>query len=124
MGFDIGSDINQIVNKVNNVSSASVTMKDATGNIVSSGTIKTGYNITIKADGETKTMATVLYGDTNGDGKITSSDYINVKNIIMSRTSLSGAYLKAADADKNGSVGSSDYIKIKNYIMNRGGIEQ
>ena len=124
MGFNIGSDINQIMTKVKNVSSAEVTMKDSKGNIVSGGTIKTGYNITIKANGETKTLSTVLYGDNNGDGKITSADYINVKNIIMHRISLSGAYLKAADADKNGSVGSSDYIKIKNYIMNRGGIEQ
>ena len=122
MGFSIGSNINQITNKIG--SNATVTIKDSTGKVVTSEIIKTGYSVTIKTKDEEKTLKTVVYGDANGDGKISSADYVAVKNIIMKRANYSDAYLKAADADKNGSVSSADYIKIKNYIMKRGEISQ
>ena len=122
MGFSIGSNINQITNKIG--SNATVIIKDSSGKVVSSDTIKTGYSVNIKTKDEEKTFKTIVYGDVNGDGKISSADYVAVKNIIMKRASYTDAYLKAADADKSGSVNSADYIKIKNYIMKRGGIEQ
>lgn len=122
MGFKIGDDIKNFASKINNLN-GSITVKDNNKNVTSIS-IKTGLDISISVNGSSKKFKTVLYGDVNGDGKITSADYIYVKNIIMKRANIKGAYLKAADADKNGSVGSSDYIKIKNYIMKRGGIEQ
>lgn len=56
-------------------------------------------------------------GDVNGDGKVTSLDYIQIKNHIMKTKVLSGATLIRADVNKDGKVTSLDYIKIKNHIM-------
>lgn len=123
MGFSVGSDVSQISNKIKQVANVSVDIKDTNGKSVSSGKMKTGYNVTIN-NGSVTTLKTVLYGDVTKDGNINSADYIAIKNIIMKRASYDDAAKKAADADKNGNVGSSDYIKVKNYIMNRGTIEQ
>ena len=58
-------------------------------------------------------------GDANGDGKISSSDYVLIKNHIMGIKLLDEASKKMADYNGDGKITSSDYVLIKNYIMNR-----
>ena len=115
MGFSVGSNINQITNKIG--SSATVTIKDTSGKVVTNDTIKTGYSVTIKTKDYEKTLKTVLYGDVNGDGKISAVDYVLIKNYIMKKTTLSGANLEAADVDKNKTISAVDYVRVKNNIM-------
>lgn len=60
----------------------------------------------------------VIYGDVNGDTKISSSDYVLIKNYIMiSKTTLDNIQELGADYNNDGKVSSSDYVLIKNYIM-------
>ncbi len=56
-------------------------------------------------------------GDVNGDGKITSSDYVLIKNHIMGTSSLSSTAQQSADYNGDGKITSSDYVLVKNYIM-------
>lgn len=56
-------------------------------------------------------------GDVNGDGKVSSLDYIKIKNHIMGTNKLTGSALTRADVNDDGKVSSLDYIKIKNHIM-------
>jgi len=56
-------------------------------------------------------------GDVNGDGKVTSLDYIQIKNHIMNSKKLTGDSLQRADVNEDGKVTSLDYIKVKNHIM-------
>lgn len=56
-------------------------------------------------------------GDVNGDGKITSMDYVLVKNHILGIKKLSGAGAKAADVNGDGKITSMDYVLIKNDIL-------
>lgn len=56
-------------------------------------------------------------GDVNEDGKITSSDYVLIKNYIMGSIVLNDAQKKYADYNEDGKITSSDYVLIKNYIM-------
>lgn len=58
-----------------------------------------------------------IYGDVNGDGNISSSDYVLVKNNIMSSLVLNNSQKIGADMNKDGKISSSDYVLIKNYIM-------
>ena len=67
---------------------------------------------------DNKTYIAVKLGDVNGDGSITPSDYVKIKNNIMGVTSLTGASQKSADVNKDGTISPADYVKIKNYIMN------
>lgn len=61
----------------------------------------------------------IIRGDINGDGLIKSSDYVFIKNHIMTTSLLTDIYLQAADFDNSGTVKSSDYVKIKNLIMEK-----
>ncbi len=56
-------------------------------------------------------------GDVNNDGKISSLDYVLVKNHILSIKKLSGASATAADVNKDGKISSLDYVLIKNDIL-------
>lgn len=122
MGFGVGSNIKDIVNRIG--SNASVTIKNASGSVITNDIIKTGYSVTIKTKDEEKTLKTVLYGDVNGDGKITAVDYVAIKNYIMKKNNLSNVYKEAADVDKNGSVTAVDYVRVKNNIMGSFTIQQ
>ena len=44
----------------------------------------------------------VVKGDANGDGLIYATDYVKIKNQIMGRPTLQGAYYLAADIDNDG----------------------
>lgn len=90
-------------------------IKDSSGKEVTStsATLATGYTVTING----KEYDIVVLGDTSGDGKITSSDYMKIKNHIMETSTLKDAYKSAADVSRDNKVTSSDYMKVKNHIM-------
>ncbi|MDQ0359781.1 dockerin type I domain-containing protein [Breznakia pachnodae] len=79
------------------------------------GYIHSSY-VTIVNTGSGGSTGTVK-GDVNGDGKVTSADYLFVKAYIMGTKSLTSDQQKAADVNGDGKVTSADYLKIKAYIM-------
>lgn len=122
MGFSVGSNINQITNKIG--SSAIVTIKDASGKVATSDIIKTGYSVTIKTKDYEKTLKTVLYGDVSGDGKITAVDYAKIKNYVLGNATLSKEQIEASDVNHSKSVTAADYGKLKNVVLGKSTIEQ
>ena len=124
-GLSLNSDISSIKTKIINANSnAKVVLKDNSGNEKNSGIIKTGDKVIVSLNGKIKEYELVIYGDTNGDGKIAASDYVKIKNHIMGRASLSGVYSEAADVNRDGKIAASDYVKIKNQIMGKSTIVQ
>lgn len=125
-GFDVGSDISIIKEKVMNANKkAVVTLKNSSGKDKNKGVIATGDVVTITSGSETKKYEIIIYGDVNGDGKIASGDYVLIKNHIMGSVTLSGVYKEASDVDRNGQLArSGDYVLIKNSIMGTGSIRQ
>lgn len=105
---------NITVSNIKKVDSDAV-IKNGSGKTISSGNIGTGY--TIKVDGREYTV--VKAGDSTGDGKITSSDYVRIKNYLRGKASLDSYEKGAADVNKDGSVTSADYVKIKNYLRGK-----
>ncbi len=63
-----------------------------------------------------KKLTAVVLGDTSGDGKISSADYLKIKKAFTNTETLEGAFFKAADINKDGRISSSDYVKIKKHI--------
>ena len=124
-GLSVGTTINTILNKLAGTKSVSVTNMSGKG---ISGNTKIGTGSTIVVtdnDGKTKyNYKVVIYGDVNGDGNITASDYVNIKNYIMKKKTLSVEALKGADSNKNGTVTASDYVIIKNYLLKKTNISQ
>ena len=59
----------------------------------------------------------IKLGDPNKDGKVSSADYISIKNSIMGTKELTDIEKLAADVNFDGKVSSADYIGVKNQIM-------
>jgi len=117
-GFELGYNLSKIVKSIQDKESkATVSYYDKDGKVKSSGIIASGDKIKIKTDREEKEYTLIIYGDTNGDGKISSADYIAIKNHIMDVKKLNTFEMECADANKDGKVNSADYIAIKNHIM-------
>lgn len=70
------------------------------------------------------TFSVVIRGDNNGDGKISALDYVILRNYLEKRTTLSGAFEKAADTNKDGEINELDYEMIRNQLDGKSDIEQ
>ena len=79
------------------------------------GEIKTGAKIKIG----NKEYTAVVLGDNNGDGKVSSSDYVKIKNVIRGKEKNSDLETKASDVNGDGKISSADYVKIKNVIRGK-----
>ncbi len=118
-GFNIGSSIGDTINKIkSNNSQTEVKVFDSSNKEITSGTISTGQKISVKVNGVEKKYEIVLYGDTNGDGKISTIDYSKIKAHIRNTLKLDGAYAAAADTSKDGKISTIDYSKVKAHIRN------
>jgi len=117
-GFTLGTDISAIKKLIlDRESKSEVSATSLNGVSKTSGIIASGDKIKIKTSREEKEYTIVIYGDVNSDGKISSADYIAIKNHIMDVKILSSLEQSYADANKDGKVSSADYIAIKNHIM-------
>ena len=117
-GYELGTKIESIMKSISDKEpQATVTAFNKGGQEKSSGIIASGDIINIKTDREEKNYTILIYGDVNGDGKITASDYMTIKNHIMDIKKLSDQEKLYADANKDGKVTASDYMTIKNHIM-------
>lgn len=56
-------------------------------------------------------------GDANGDGKISSIDYVLVKNHILNMRTLKGSKAISSDVNFDKKISSIDYVMIKNHIL-------
>ena len=75
----------------------------------------TGAKITVKG----KTYTVVIKGDIDGDGKISTADYIRVRKHILRITKPDGSALLAAhtSTDVSKQVSAADYIAIRMHIL-------
>lgn len=124
-GYALNTDISNIIKSIiDKENKATVTYLTKDYKEKKSGIVASGDILKIKTDREEKEYSLIIYGDVNGDGKITSADYIAIKNHIMDVKKLNELEKVWADANKDGTVSSADYITIKNHIMDIKKIEQ
>ena len=80
----------------------------------------TGDLLSADQDGKTVRKLLALLGDADSDGKISSKDYVRIKNHIMETRLITDAAEKlAADCNMDGKITSLDYVRVKNTIMGR-----
>ena len=117
-GFTLGEDVSKVISYVKSkYSNSTIKIVNSNNKEITSGVISTGQKMTISINGNSKTYNIVVYGDTNGDGKISTIDYSKIKAHIQNTSKLSGAYSIAADTNKDGKVSTIDYSKIKAHIQ-------
>lgn len=105
-----------------NENNSNLVITDAKGKSVKANDlIGTGYKVKDKSTN--KEYVIVKKGDTNGDGKVSSADYVRVKNVILNKTKPSVAQEEACDTNNDGKTSSADYVRIKNVILGKAIIE-
>ena len=107
-------------------SSNTVRILDASGN-EKSGTVVTGDSVAVYDASGNMLASTkvVIYGDVNGDGRISILDMICMNRYITGKSSLNGVYLEAADANRKGDGATIlDMIAMNNHIIGRKNINQ
>lgn len=115
-----------LLNKITyNKDNYDVVIKNINGEVILDDTlVGTGTTINLVTK-DTKdiiqTYTVIIYGDVNGDGEISPSDYVKVKNNILGIESLNDLYKISGDVNNDEQISPSDYVKIKNKIL---GIEE
>lgn len=125
IGFKLGdsvANVRRVLSSYPNVKLSS--FKNSSGGEITNGTISTNMRFTLTFNQKQYNYIVVIKGDVNGDGLIYATDYVKIKNHIMGKQRLEGAYLKAADINNDNNIYATDYVRIKNYIMGKGKIEQ
>ncbi len=85
--------------------------------ITEDSNLATGY--ILKDLTNNKQYTVVVMGDVNGDGKISSSDYVRIKNKLREKVTLDEFQNKASDANFDGKITSADYVKVKNVLRGK-----
>lgn len=119
-GVRVGAKASEMLTKLSLKEDVKVAIKDASGvnTIAGDSALGTNYILSITQDEVETSYRIVIYGDVNGDGKVSAVDYVQVKNCIMASSNLNGANKLAADVNKDGTISAVDYVNVKNYIMN------
>ena len=109
-----------------NLAGGEITVKDAAGNTVdpaqTTKTVGTGWTFGLGDDGETGKITALIYGDVNGDGKITMPDMVAIRKHIMRVKMLDGIYLRAGAPSMSDAEDPTpsmwDMVRVRKYIMN------
>ena len=59
----------------------------------------------------------VIYGDSNGDGKINSQDLRKAQRHILNVQSIDSYFLTAADVNKDGKLNSQDLRQVQRHVL-------
>jgi hypothetical protein len=77
----------------------------------------TGSTVTLTVDGlVVDTVIIAIVGDLDGDGAITSGDYVELKNAMVDDEAPHGIYAYAADANGDGTFTSLDLLLVSAYV--------
>ena len=76
------------------------------------------------ADKAVGSYEVVIYGDINGDGKISIIDLARVQRHILGVVKLSDAYLESGDCNKDGRISIIDLARVQRHILGAKPIEQ
>ena len=90
------------------------------------GTVATGNKLGVYVDGKLiESKDIVIYGDVNGDGKITMSDLLSINRHVIKTIMLKDIYLEAGDVNRKGDGATmSDLLAINRHVIGTIMIEQ
>lgn len=117
-GISPGTLVGEITSTVQkNGGTAQVT--DSNGNLITSGTLATGYKITIKGTSESKKYKIAVRGDVNGDGLVKINDLILIQSHILEKLTLQNEKYYAADVNYDNNVKINDLILVQSHILGK-----
>ena len=92
-------------------------IEDAEGGAVAvDSAVATGMRLVLTSGGAEDRLTLVVKGDVNGDGLVTTTDYIGVKQYFNSVHSPAASSFRAADINSDSRITALDYLRIKAYF--------
>ena len=118
-GFKLGTTattLSQNILKQNSNGKVAITDKN---NKTKTSSLATGDKVTITSNGETKTYQVVIYGDLNGDSKISPLDLLALRKHLLKEQTLSGSYFEAAKLNNKNSSSLTplDLLALRNHLL-------
>lgn len=88
--------------------------------IENTGRVETGNKLTLyDTSGKViKQYETLIYGDINGDGKVSNVDLVLLQKQLLKIEELSGVYREAANVSKDDKVSNKDLVMLQKHILN------
>jgi beta-N-acetylglucosaminidase len=128
-GIDEGTTVEAFLQQFTMVEGMTAKVYDATGNeIVPDGvrTMRTGDQLRVLGAENivVNIYPIVLFGDANGDGKISSSDLTLILRHVLGENTLTGPYVISANANFDTKVSSSDLTMILRHVLDETTINQ
>lgn len=120
-GISPNTSVTTLVNTVVK-NKGTATVVDSSGKAKSSGIFNTGDKITIKGTIESKIFVISVRGDTNGDGKISILDLLNIQKHILGRGILIEQKFYSGDVNYDGKVSIVDLLLVQKNILGRGNL--
>lgn len=110
---------------------AGISAQNCTVNILkpdgteNTGLAGTGDLLTVYVGGApVRQYEVIVYGDINGDGKISNIDLVLMQKQILGITAQSGCHLEAANTSHDGGVSNRDLVILQKHILNIAPISQ
>lgn len=124
-GIPLNQDINEIQARLHSIHANMniYEFKDKYGR-ASKGIVGTGDTISISNGVSNASYTAVLYGDNNGDGKITILDLLRVQKYLLGNSNLTSTEVIASDTNHDGKVDIVDLLRIQKYLLGSISIEQ
>lgn len=95
------------------------------GEVVSGSTvIGTGMTVQLVQNDRVKVQYLIIVtGDTNGDGKISVTDFVQMQAHLLNKTPLQAAAAKAADTSGDGKISVTDYVQLQAHILGKSTVQ-
>lgn len=123
--ISIGTTASTLISKLKSMSNdAEVIITQDNKQISGDEVVGTGNIIKITNNDKTETLKIVVYGDVNGDGKVTVVDLLKEQKHILNTEILAGAHKEAADANKDGKVTVVDLLAVQKQVLGTAQIVQ
>ena len=124
--FGIGSSkqIENVISELSKVDSNVKVSINSNGHNNSNNFVSTDMKLVINSpDEKTYEYVIVIKGDVNYDGKVSSMDYVLIKNHILKISTIDGSAAISANVNMDNKISSMDYVLIKNHILKISTIE-
>jgi beta-N-acetylglucosaminidase len=127
-GLTVGSTAPNFLAGLTMLDGATAVAYDASGLEISDleRKIRTGDQLKVydSANNLVATYTLIIYGDANGDGKISSSDLTVVYRHVLKYSYITGPFLMAANANHDGKTSSSDLTMLYRHVLKYTEIDQ
>ena len=122
-GIQPGSSASDVLSGIS-AQGCTVKVLDANG-AENTGNVGTGNRIAVYINDElVRQYEIVIYGDINGDSRISNADIVLMQKQILGLATQSGVYLEAANISRDGGISNKDLVLLQKHILDIAKINQ